>query len=84
MRVLIVSDSHRHNTNLLAVLERTGPYDMLIHCGDVEGSEYTISEAAGLAASFMIIVCISAFLYIVYRLTLSQVCKQLAVRRPNV
>ena len=47
MRVLIVSDSHRHNTNLLAVLERTGPYDMLIHCGDVEGREYTISEAAG-------------------------------------
>ncbi|MCI8809227.1 MAG: ABC transporter permease [Oscillibacter sp.] len=50
--------------------------------GDPPG--ITISEAAGLAASFMIIVCISAFLYIVYRLTLSQVCKQLAVRRPNV
>ena len=47
MKILIVSDSHRYNVNLLAVLERTGPYDMLIHCGDVEGSEYTISEAAG-------------------------------------
>lgn len=50
MRVLIVSDSHRHNENLLAVLEKTGPYDMLVHCGDVEGSEYTISEAAGCPA----------------------------------
>ena len=47
MKVLIVSDSHRHNENLLTVLEKTGPYDMMVHCGDVEGSEYTISEAAG-------------------------------------
>lgn len=50
MRVLIVSDSHRHNQNLLTVLEKTGPYDMLIHCGDVEGSEYIISKAAGCPA----------------------------------
>lgn len=47
MRVLIVSDSHRHNVNLFRVLEQTGPYDMLIHCGDVEGSEHLISEKAG-------------------------------------
>ncbi len=47
MKILIVSDSHGRNGNLLAVLERTGPYDMLIHCGDVEGSERVIHEAAG-------------------------------------
>lgn len=42
-----MSDSHRYNKNLLTVLEQTGPYDMMVHCGDVEGSEYIISEAAG-------------------------------------
>lgn len=47
MRVLIVSDSHRYNENLFRVLAQTGPYDMLIHCGDVEGSEHIISEKAG-------------------------------------
>ena len=42
MKILIVSDTHRHNENFLKVLEKTGPIDMLIHCGDVEGSEYLI------------------------------------------
>lgn len=47
MKILIVSDSHRQNENLFTVLERTGPIDMLVHCGDVEGSEHVISERAG-------------------------------------
>lgn len=47
MRVLIISDTHRRNENLFQVLEKIGKPDMLIHCGDVEGSEYTISECAG-------------------------------------
>lgn len=47
MRILIVSDTHRRNDNYFAVLEKMGPLDMVIHCGDVEGSEYTMSEAAG-------------------------------------
>lgn len=47
MRVLIVSDTHRYNENYFRVLEKTGPYDMVIHCGDAEGSEYAISEKAG-------------------------------------
>ena len=42
-----MSDSHRYNNNLLTVLEQTGPYDMMVHCGDVEVSEHIISEAAG-------------------------------------
>lgn len=49
MRVLIVSDTHRRNDNYMAVLERLDPFDLVIHCGDVEGSEYTITEAAGCA-----------------------------------
>lgn len=47
MRILIVSDTHRHNENYFKILEKTGPYDMVIHCGDAEGSEYAISEGAG-------------------------------------
>ena len=46
-KILIISDTHRHNDNYLAVMEKCGPFDMVIHCGDVEGSEYTICEAAG-------------------------------------
>ena len=47
MKILIVSDTHRNNTNFLKVVERIGPLDMVIHCGDVEGSELLISKAAG-------------------------------------
>lgn len=47
MKVLIVSDTHRKNENLLKVLERVAPIDMLVHCGDIEGSEYLIAQAAG-------------------------------------
>ncbi len=28
-------------------MEKVGKIDLLVHCGDVEGSEYLISEAAG-------------------------------------
>ncbi len=47
MRILIISDTHGKNGNLFRILEETGRPDMLIHCGDIEGSEYTISECAG-------------------------------------
>lgn len=47
MRILIVSDTHRHNENYFKVVDKTGPYDMVIHCGDAEGSEYAISEGSG-------------------------------------
>ena len=47
MKVLIVSDTHRKNEIFLKVLERVAPIDMLVHCGDIEGSEYLISQAAG-------------------------------------
>ncbi|MBD5548409.1 MAG: metallophosphoesterase [Lachnospiraceae bacterium] len=47
MKVLIVSDTHRKNDNYIRVLERVAPVDMVIHCGDIEGSEYLIAESAG-------------------------------------
>lgn len=39
MRILIVSDTHRKDENLKNVIERTRPFDMMIHLGDTEGSE---------------------------------------------
>lgn len=39
MKVLIVSDTHGRDGALKEVLERVKPIDMLVHCGDVEGSE---------------------------------------------
>lgn len=47
MRILIVSDTHRHNDSYFRVLEKEGQMDMVIHCGDAEGSEYLLQEAAG-------------------------------------
>lgn len=47
MKILIVSDTHRHNTNVLDVLEKVKPIDLLVHCGDIEGSEDIITQAAG-------------------------------------
>lgn len=45
MKILIVSDTHHRNENYLKVLQKVGKVDMVIHLGDVEGSEYTIQEA---------------------------------------
>ena len=37
MKILIVSDTHKKNENYFKVLEMHHP-DMVIHCGDAEGS----------------------------------------------
>lgn len=50
MRVLIVSDTHRRNDTYLDIVEKWKPLELVIHCGDVEGSEYLIGEAAGCPA----------------------------------
>ena len=46
MKVLIVSDSHRDNENIEKVLNKVKPIDMLIHCGDAEGTEGYIQQLA--------------------------------------
>lgn len=45
MKVLIVSDTHRKNENYFKALGKVSP-DLVIHCGDAEGSEYALTEAA--------------------------------------
>lgn len=45
MKILVVSDTHRKNDNYFRVLQMHRP-DMVIHCGDAEGSEYALTNAA--------------------------------------
>lgn len=45
MKVLIVSDTHKKNDTYLNLLALHKP-DMVIHCGDSEGAEYLLTEAA--------------------------------------
>lgn len=53
MKVLIVSDTHRNEDNLIEVLEREKTPDLLIHCGDVEGAEDEIEHYAGCKTVFV-------------------------------
>ena len=46
MKVLIVSDTHRKNNNYFSAVELEKP-DMVIHCGDAEGSEYVLTKSLG-------------------------------------
>lgn len=46
MKILVVSDTHRHHENLEIVLSRVKPIDFMIHCGDVEGGEDYIRSIA--------------------------------------
>lgn len=45
MKILIVSDTHRMNDNYFRVLKLHRP-DLVIHCGDAEGSECALTGAA--------------------------------------
>lgn len=45
MKALIVSDTHKYNENYFKLLELHQP-DMILHCGDAEGSEYALTKAA--------------------------------------
>ena len=42
MKVMIVSDTHGRDENLEIAINREAPFDMLVHCGDVEGREIFI------------------------------------------
>ncbi len=46
MKILIVSDTHRHDENLEIVLQKEKNIDIMIHLGDVEGSEDYIRAIA--------------------------------------
>lgn len=47
MKILIVSDTHGRNANLIDVIEKCGKIDMLIHCGDLECARENIEYFAG-------------------------------------
>ena len=53
MKVLIVSDTHRNEDNLIGALTQEKNLDLLIHCGDVEGAEYEIEHYAGCNTMFV-------------------------------
>lgn len=38
MKVLILSDTHGYNETMYEVIDREAPFDMLVHCGDLEGA----------------------------------------------
>lgn len=46
MKILVVSDTHGHSSELVQVLRKVKPIDCLIHCGDVEGQENYIRGIA--------------------------------------
>ncbi|MFQ6819857.1 MAG: metallophosphoesterase family protein [Blautia sp.] len=46
MKILVVSDTHGRDSGLERAVELERPFDMLIHCGDVEGREDYIEVLA--------------------------------------
>ncbi|NLK74449.1 MAG: metallophosphoesterase [Clostridiales bacterium] len=46
MKVLIVSDTHGRNQNLIKVIKKVGTVDLLVHLGDSEGSIDNIEAIA--------------------------------------
>ena len=47
MKILVVSDTHRRDGNLMETIQKEAPFDMLIHLGDAEGSDTMIEEWVG-------------------------------------
>ncbi len=43
-KLLIVSDSHGNMSNIKTAIEKEFPFDILVHCGDIEGSLSGICE----------------------------------------
>ena len=52
-KILLVSDTHGYDENLYQVLEKEKPINMLIHCGDSEGSMQRISWKANCSCCFV-------------------------------
>ena len=52
-RIMIVSDTHRRQENLMEALDREGSIDLMIHLGDFEGEEDIIEDMAGCEVMFV-------------------------------
>lgn len=46
MKILIVSDSHGRMNNLIKVIDKVKPIDLMLHLGDFEGNEDLLREIA--------------------------------------
>lgn len=44
MKVLVVSDTHGYNEKLWDVIEKESPFDMMIHCGDLQCDPHLIRD----------------------------------------
>lgn len=44
MKVLVIADTHAQDDVYLTILERERPFDVLLHAGDFEGSEFVYRE----------------------------------------
>lgn len=53
MKVLIVSDTHGRNDNLLSTIQKVSPIDLLIHLGDISGGEEYIKQIAPCPIEFV-------------------------------
>ena len=42
IKILVVSDSHGNMANVRKAVEKEVPFDILVHCGDLEGSPDTL------------------------------------------
>ena len=47
MKILVVSDTHRKDGMFQEAVLKEAPIDLVIHCGDIEGSEEIIQQIAG-------------------------------------
>ena len=43
-KILVISDSHQDSRTVNEVIERESPFDILVHCGDIEGSLYPVEH----------------------------------------
>lgn len=53
MKVLVISDTHGYEGDVLRILYKESKIDLLIHCGDVEGGQWKIQEMAGCPCWFV-------------------------------
>lgn len=53
MKILVISDTHGYEGDVLRILYREKDIDFLIHCGDVEGGQWKIQEMAGCPCYFV-------------------------------
>ncbi|MCR5473949.1 MAG: metallophosphoesterase [Lachnospiraceae bacterium] len=39
MKILVVSDTHGYNNTMYEVMAKEAPFDLMIHCGDIQGEQ---------------------------------------------